>query len=71
MMNKIKEILITIIFFLIVGICLWGTGHGIYCDYLKDEMHDNSCYWCNLYRYANIDNAAFQTRELRRQNTSK
>jgi hypothetical protein len=61
-----KEIVIDVIFSLIVAFVLWAAGHGIYCDYIRDEMHGTECYWCSLYRFANLDNAAFQTRELRR-----
>ena len=61
-----KEIIIDVAFGLIVVFVLWAAGHGLYCDYIKDELHTNDCYWCNLYRYANLENAAFQTRELRR-----
>ena len=62
-----KEMFITVVFFAIVAFGLYAGGHGLYRDYIKDEMHGTECYWCNLYRFANMENAAFQTRELRRE----
>ena len=66
MRATIKEMFITIVFCAIIGLCLYTTGHGLYSDYIKVGMHGTECYWCNLYRFANMENAAFQTRELRR-----
>ena len=62
-----KEFWICIVFFALVAFGLYVGIHGTWCDYINDKMHGEECYWCNVYRYANMDNAAFQTRELKRE----
>ena len=61
-----KEIAICFAAILVFSWIAVVSVHGCYRDFVADEMHGDECYWCNAYRFGNIDNAAFQTRELRR-----
>ena len=64
--TKIWERLAIGVVCLFVVIAAIALAHGCFMDLVVDEMHGNDCYWCNFYRYGSSDNAAFQTRELRR-----
>lgn len=67
-----KEVLIALVFSIVVAFATWVAVHGIWCDYVNDKLHSRgSCYWCDFYRYIHLDDAAFQTRELRREGNKR
>jgi len=69
--RKHKEEILAVVLVAAVSFCGCAVLHGCWQDYTKDEMHGTDCYWCNFYRYTHMDNAAFQTRELRRSERRK
>jgi len=66
-----KEIAIMVAVLLFFSWLMVVFCHGCYRDFVVDKMHGSECYWCNAYRLGHMDNAAFQTRELRRNGGGK
>ena len=56
---------------LVVCLLVFVLGHGCYRDSIADEMHGPECVMCNFYKWFHMDDAAFQTRELRRSGGDK
>lgn len=56
---------------LVVGFLMVVFAHGCYRDSIVDEMHGPECWLCNAYRWSHMEDAAFQTRELRRRGGDK
>lgn len=62
-------IMIGVLAFVAFAAFVWG--HGSYCDFVADQMHGRDCYWCNVYRFVHMSDAAFEMREYRRNGGGK
>ena len=66
MPRKIAKYALDALLVLVGAVLLYSCAHGWWMDAILDRMHDDSCYHCNAYRLAHMDDAAFQVREARR-----
>lgn len=68
---RIVNLLIVAVVALVVVLAVSIWVHGTYCDFVRDEMHGEECWRCNVYKWGNMNDAAFAVREMRRKGAEK